>query len=47
MTCAACFGIVSQYGELENGLMSPAHWLTVLLTSILAVLPRYVNVVNF
>lgn len=42
MTCVACFGEPSQFGELAHALSSPLHWLTVLLTAILAVLPRFV-----
>ncbi|KAG7167224.1 phospholipid-transporting ATPase VD-like 2, partial [Homarus americanus] len=42
MTCAACLGAPSQYGELPHALSSPIHWLTVLLTATLAVLPRFV-----
>lgn len=41
-TCPACLGSPSQYGELGHSLASPLHWLTVLLTSVLAVLPRFV-----
>lgn len=41
-SCPACLGAPSQYGELEHALASPVHWLTVLLTSVLAVLPRLV-----
>ena len=42
-SCPACLGAPSQYGELEHALTSPLHWLAVLLTSILAVLPRLVK----
>ncbi|XP_066939381.1 phospholipid-transporting ATPase VD [Macrobrachium rosenbergii] len=36
------FGSPSQFGELEHAMTSPLHWLTVLLTSVIAVLPRFV-----
>ncbi|KAK3855690.1 hypothetical protein Pcinc_037925, partial [Petrolisthes cinctipes] len=41
-TCVACLGNPSQYGELGHALSSPLHWLTVLLTSVIAILPRFV-----
>nr|XP_045605910.1 phospholipid-transporting ATPase VA-like [Procambarus clarkii] len=42
MSCAACLSEPSQYGELAYALGSPIHWLTVILTATLAVLPRFV-----
>ncbi|KAK8739932.1 hypothetical protein OTU49_003271 [Cherax quadricarinatus] len=42
MTCVACLGEPSQYGELAYALRSPLHWLTIILTATLAVLPRFV-----
>ncbi|XP_042867985.1 phospholipid-transporting ATPase VA-like isoform X1 [Penaeus japonicus] len=42
MTCVSCFGSPSQFGELSHAIQSPIHWLTIMLTSILAVLPRFV-----
>ncbi|XP_045133303.1 phospholipid-transporting ATPase VA-like isoform X2 [Portunus trituberculatus] len=41
-TCRACMGSPSQYGELGHALATEVHWLAVILTSILAVLPRFV-----
>lgn len=42
MTCVSCFGSPSQFGELSHAMQSPIHWLTVVLTSVLAILPRFV-----
>lgn len=42
MTCPACLGSPSQFGELVHAMTSPLHWLTVLLTAVLAILPRFV-----
>ncbi|CAL4122701.1 unnamed protein product [Meganyctiphanes norvegica] len=42
MTCVGCFGGVSLYGELAHAVSTPLHWLTILLTSVLAVLPRFI-----
>ena len=40
MIFPAGLGNPSQYGELQHAMTSPIHWLTVMLTSVLAVLPR-------
>ncbi|XP_018027208.1 phospholipid-transporting ATPase VD [Hyalella azteca] len=42
MSCVACFGLQSVYWVYPHAMTSPLHWCVVILSSITAVLPRFV-----
>lgn len=43
MTCVTCFGLPSTYWVINMCAQSHVYWLVILLTAIVAVLPRWVK----
>lgn len=41
MTCVTCFGLPSTYWVINMCAKSHVYWLLILLTAVVAVLPRY------
>lgn len=39
--CVNCFGVPSQYWVIHMCLSSPTHWLIIVITGVVCVLPRY------